>query len=229
MPDLEVVAANLHNDRRPVDWLRARSKPKSPGHYDVAMTYEAQRRKRALSGLPGHTYLTGHLPGPSQETGVLLSKGLSNLGHQSMFLSPEAERFESVGKERWGQVVFSQIGDTKFGAISLHPVAGPKALGGNDANHPLVRRYAMAMRWLEATLDWLDTMNYEAIVGSDIQMMQSWDAMWSPLHIFRERKMRFFWERIDVIAVSNGFDLVSTTTHDIGSDHPALRAGVNVK
>lgn len=228
MADLTFVAANLHNNRGSVDWLRRRSRRDHPEHYDIAAAYEAHARRRMLDGAPGHRYLTGPDKGPSQETGILLDRRLPLLGRTSEYVSPVAEQFKSVGKERWGQVVVTTIGDTTIAAVSLHPVAGPDALSGTDPDHALVRRYAMAMRWLEEIVRHHACQGHEVVVGMDAQMWLAWEKPWSPHPVFAEFSMQTYWQRIDLIAWTSGLVCVGRRTHDIGSDHPALRVELNI-
>ena len=223
---MKLVSANLHNEPRAVSWLRRRSHPNHPEHYDVAMVSEAHKRHRALTHLPGHQYLTGPTRGPSREVGILLSRSLPLLGHGYQFLSPAAPKFARVGKERWGQVALTEYGDTPIAVVALHPVAGPKALHGDDPDHPLVERYAEAMRWLEATIVSHTDQGHEVIAGGDLQMKERARPLWSPRHIFANHNMRWLWEGIDVLAWTRGLELAGPTKtrviRDFPSDHPAL-------
>ena len=232
MADLTFTAANLHNSRAAVDWLRHRSRSDARDHFDIASVYEAHHRRRALRRLPGHRYYTGDQRGPSRETGVLLGRDLPYLGHGAQFVSREAERFERVGKERWGQVVTTRAANAVVDVISLHPVAGPKALGGSDPHHPLVRRYAAAMRWLEATVVQSEALRHEWVLGMDAQMFPGQERPWSPHAIFAEHKAWTVWERIDLVAGSRGLVPVGNrdmrVRHDFPSDHPALVVDINV-
>src|SRR5687768_16875790 len=105
MPDLVVVSANLHNEVEAVEVL-----PRA----DVLMLAEVSHRGRELVGLDGYTYLTGALPGPSREVGILVSKRVKRLrlrGYWYEFASAAAARFKRVGKERWGHVALVELAD----------------------------------------------------------------------------------------------------------------------
>lgn len=225
MPDLTCLSANVHNSPAAVarlDGLR----------FDVGLLCEVNHVGRELVGIGGYRYLTGILPGPSRETGILLTRRLRRLvlrGFTTRFLSPAAPKFKAVGKERWGQVALVDVDGVAVACITLHPVAGPAALSGNDPSHRLVRLYAKAMRWLEAEVSAHVAAGHEVILGSDIQMFEGWDRPWSPRHIFAEHRMATYWQRIDVIAWTPGLVRVKASTHDIGSDHPALRVAFDVK
>lgn len=232
MADFTFAACNLHNNPAAVDWLRRRSRRDARDHFDLAAVYEAHRRRRRLRGLPGHDYHTGKQPGPSQETGILLANDLPYLGHGAQFVSREAEQFESVGKERWGQVVTTRIENAVVDGISLHPVAGPQALAGSNPDHPLVKRYAKAMRWLEATIVHSEALGHEWVLGMDAQMFPGQERPWSPHAIFAEHKAWTVWERIDLVAGSSGLvpvgNKAARVRHDFPSDHPALVVDINV-
>lgn len=226
MPSLTVVSGNLHNNRAAVSWLRNRSRADSLEPYDVALVSEAHRRRRSLRAFPGHDYRTGIHPGPSQETGILVSKALTELGHSYEFLSPASPRFASVGKERWGQTVVVEFGGRELAFVTYHPVAGPKALHGTDPDHPLVRRYARATRWLDATIDYHTTRGRDVIAGGDIQMVEKSTRLWSPKHVFANHDMTWEWHGIDVLAWTPGLaasgPASSRIRDDFPSDHPAL-------
>lgn len=225
MADLVVASANCHNNRAAIEAI--------PGLVaDVVCVYEVHRRGRELVGLPGYTYLTGSMPGPSREVGILVSKRVKRLrlrGYLNQFISAAATRFKSVGKERWGHVALVKVADTRVAVIALHPVAGPDVLSGFDPNHLLVRRYASAMRWLERTVADHIGRGCEVVVASDIQMFETWDRPWSPHAIFREHDMAWFWDRIDVAAWTPGLTAVTARARaDFPSDHPALRVALNL-
>jgi hypothetical protein len=233
MPDLVVVSANLHNETAAVEHLAARSLPDAAEHFDVGLVSEAHRRRSQLRRLPGHTYLTGPDRGPSQEVGILLGNHLPNLGHSYEFLSPEAPAFPSVGKERWGQDVVTEIGDIEIALITYHPVAGPDALHGDDPDHPLVRRYAKATRWLDATIEYHQTRGREVAVGSDCQMREGANQPWSPKHVLARHHMKRIWSGIDVLAFSSGLVLTGNPAtqvqHEVLHDHPLIRAEFNLR
>jgi hypothetical protein len=233
MPSLTVIAANLHNSRDAVRWLRNRSRADSPEPYDLALLSEAHKRRLMLRGFPGHTYRTGGHRGPSQETGILVGNHLTELGHAYEFLSAEAPKFPSVGKERWGQSSVITFGNTEIAAVTYHPVAGPRALHGSDPDHPLVRRYAKATRWLDATVTFHRSLGREVIVGSDCQMVEKSNRLWSPKHVFAENDMAWEWHGIDVVAWTPGLAATgpasSRVRRDFPSDHPALVVRLNLR
>lgn len=225
MADLVVGSANCHNNVAAIEAIDSLVA-------DVVCVYEVSHRGRELVGLPGYTYLTGSMPGPSREVGILVSKRVTRLrlrGYVNQFLSAAAARFKSVGKERWGHAALVKVADTRVAVIALHPVAGPDVLSGFDPNHLLVRRYASAMRWLERTVTHYTDRGCQVVVCSDIQMFESWDRPWSPHAIFREHDMAWLWDRIDVIAWTPGLDAITKRARDdFPSDHPALRVALNV-
>jgi hypothetical protein len=227
MARLVVASGNLHNHKAAVDYLRRRSRPDHPEHFDICFTSEAWRRRRALSQLLGHDYLTGTIPGPSQETGILLSRALPNYGHGAYFLSAAAPQWEKIGKERWGQEAVTEFGGVGIALINLHPVPGPEALRGNDPDHPLVERYAAAMRWLEATIARHRHLGHQVIAGGDLQMREHEKQLWAPRHVFADHKMTWHWGGIDAIAWTRGLTVVGSprrrTDGDFPSDHPLLR------
>lgn len=232
MPDLTVVGANLHNSKGAVRYLRRRSRRDAPDRFDIGGVCEAHRRRRMLRAFPGHDYRTGDTTGPAQETGILVARHLTDLGGGSEFLSPEAERFDHVGQERWGQDRIIELGGVPIAPIVYHPIAGPKALHGKDPNHPLVRRYARATRWLEAKVDYHTTLGREVVVISDCQMREGAEQLWSPRHVFENHGMRWLWERIDVIAWTSGLVLVGNpktrVREGVLPDHPLLRVELNI-
>lgn len=232
MADLVVWGANLKNSRRSVRYLRRRSRRDAPDHFDICGVYEAHKRRRLLRQLPGHDYRTGDHPGPSQETGILVGRHFTDLGHGATFLSPAAPQFESVGKERWGQVGLFEVGGQRVAAIVLHPVAGPDKLADLDRD-ALDRRYQAAMTWLDATIAYLRDLGYEVIVIADIQMREAQTAQpWAPRHVFEEHGMEWLWEDIDVIAWTSGLTLVghpiTRVRHGVLPDHPLLRVELNI-
>lgn len=233
MPDLVVVSANLHNEIAAVQHLATRSPRDAVEHFDVGLLSEAHARRSQLRGLPGHAYLTGPVRGPSQEVGVLLGTHLPNLGHSYEFLSPEAPAFPSVGKERWGHHVVTEIRDVEIALITYHPVAGPDALHGSDPDHPLVRLYVRATSWLAATMDYHQARGRELIVGSDCQMREGANQPWSPKHVFANHDMKRIWSGIDVLAHSDGLILTGNAAtrvqHGVLHDHPLIRAEFNVR
>lgn len=224
MADLVVRAANLHNQRDAA--RRALT-----GRPDVVLVSEAQKVHDALAGARGYRYLTGALPGPSREVGILVTKRTKRLrlrGHVYAFLSAAARKFKRVGKERWGQVALVKVGGRKVAIIALHPVAGPSVLAGFDPNHLLVRRYASAMRWLEQTARFYARRGCEVVIGGDLNMRESWDRPWSPHAVLREHHMETYWHGIDLIAWTPGLTRAGEPfARDIGSDHPALTVALN--
>lgn len=228
MADLVVIAANLHNEKAAVDWLRARSRADARDHFHIGLVSEAHARRRSLRSLPGHTYLTGTEPGPSQETGILLDRRLPVHGHGYQRLSKALPKFESVGKERWGQDALTEVATTPLGLITLHPVAGPEALSGKNPDHALVQAYTDAMSWLDASITAHRQQGHEVIVGGDIQMWPNWDKPWSIGRVLARHQLQRHWHRIDLIAWSPGLAKTRESTHDIGSDHDALRVDLNI-
>lgn len=233
MPSLTVVHGNLHNNRAAVRWLRNRSRADSVEPFDLGLVAEAHKRRLALSGFPGHTYRTGAHPGPSQETGILVSKALTELGHTYEFLSPEATRFPSVGKERWGQSSVVEFGGQQIAVVTYHPVAGPRALHGDNPDHPLVRRYAKATRWLDATITYHRALGREVIASADCQMVEKSNRLWSPKHVLAQNDMTWEWHGIDFVAWTPGFDITNRPAArvraDFPSDHPAIVARLNLR
>lgn len=235
MPEVEVIGGNLHNEAAAAHWLRRRSRADAPGHFDLLFYAEGQKRRarRILNRAPGHRLHTGPRGKGSndaaRETGILIADHLPDLGGGSYHLSDEAKRFKSVGKERWGQVAVTEIAGRGVDLICGHPVAGPAALSGDDPDHPLVKRYAEATRWLDGTLANAAARGHEVIGYLDAQMFHSWDQPWSPIHTLRAHGLRWYWHRIDVVFWSAGFHRSRTSLHDIGSDHPALRVALDVR
>lgn len=233
MPDLTILAANCHNNRPAVAYLRRRSRADALEHYDVGLVSEAHRRTRTLRTFPGHDYRTGHHPGPSQETGILVGRNLTELGHASEFLSPAAPQFPSVGKERWGQWVAVEYGGTEIAFVVYHPVAGPDALHGKNPDHPLVKRYLAATQWLDATVAYHVTRGREVVVGADCQVGERLNRLWSPRHVFANHDMDWLWEGIDVLAWTSGLGVAGKearrVVHDFPSDHPLLKVRLEVK
>lgn len=227
---ITVVAGNLHNQRSAVQWLSSRSRRDQPGHYDIALVSEAHRRRRQLRRLPGHDYLTGDTPGPSQETGILLSQSLRNLGHGAFFLSPATEpgAWEKIGQERWGQELVTDVDGVRVAIVNAHPVPGRYALRSKDPDHPLVTRYAAAMRWVDLTVQKHRRMGHRVIVGGDWQMREHERTPWSPRTMLDKRGMGWFWEGIDVLAWTNGVTLLASHVHEDFTDHPALRVVLQV-
>lgn len=231
---ITVVAANLHNERAAVAWLGKRSRRDAPGHYDVALVSEASRRRRQLRRLPGHDYHTGTIPGPSQETGILLSRSFRNLGHGAYFLSPATPpgAWEKIGQERWGQELVTDVDGARVAIINAHPVPGRYALRSNDPDHPLVTRYTDALDWVARTVQKHRRMGHRVIVGGDWQMREHEHTPWSPRTMFDRLGMGWFWHGIDLIAWGNGVMPVGNpatrVVDDFPSDHPALRVTLTV-
>jgi hypothetical protein len=213
MSAFTVLAANLHNRRSAVAYLRNRSRADSLEHYDIGLISEAHKRSSALSKFQGHDYLTGPLNGGTtpgrmtgnltQDCGILLSRSLPNLGHGYQFLSPVDLQDEKIGHERWAQVVLTEWGDTKIALVCLHPIPLPAAVARRQ------ERYAMAMRWLEATIAAHVHQGHEVVVGGDIQVRERSNPQWSPRPIFNENRMDWFWHGIDVIAWTPGLQLAT--------------------
>lgn len=223
---ITVVSGNLHNHKAAVKWLRDRSRPSRPGHYDAALVSEAHKRAPSLARFTGHDYHTGDTPGPAQETGILLSRRLRDLGGGSYYLSPAtpAGEWDMIGQERWGQERVTDVDGTPVALINAHPVPGRYALRGNDPDHPLVQRYAAAMRWVDLTIGKHIALGHRVIVGGDWQMREGERFPWSPRTMFDRRDMAYYWHGIDVIAWTRPTVVVSSHTHEgFPSDHPALR------
>jgi hypothetical protein len=219
MADLTVLSANLHNEPEAVQALR--SIP-----FKAGLVAEAHRRGSDLRGLKRYRYLTGPQRGPSQEVGILVDRDIMLRGFSSTFLSRAAARFSSVGKERWGHDVILDL-EPDVALIVAHPVAGPAALNGNDPSHPLVKRYAKAVQWIDdAIVDHLNA-GREVVFGGDVQLRSGNDKPWSVYRVFERHGLDFYADGIDVIAWSSGLVKVRGTSHDIGSDHPALRVELN--
>lgn len=185
-----------------------------------------------LRDIEGASYRTGDLPGPSQETGILISDRLTYLGHGSHFLSPEAKGFPSVGKERWGQDAVTGIGSREIAPIVLHPVAGPKKLA-DLTRDPLDRRYEMAMFWMNATISYHLGLGRDTVVIADIQMRADQTKQaWAPRLIFERFGMNWVWDGIDVIAWSPGLRLVGDPARRVVPgvlpDHPLLRVELDL-
>lgn len=222
MPDLTVVAANLHNEREAVDTL-ARLR------FDAALVAEAHHRARRLRAFGGRRYLTGPLPGPSREVGILLDSGLTVRAFAAEFLSPATRRrFRRVGKERWGHDAVIDLGPVDVALVVAHPVAGPAALNGTDAGHRLVRLYARASAWVEETIAHHKAAGREVVFGGDVQVRPSNTRPWSFYRAFERHDMDWFNDGIDVIAWTDGLVPVRRSSHDIGSDHPAIRVGLDI-
>lgn len=221
MPDLTVLSANLHNEVGAVRALR--SIP-----FTAGLVAEAHRRGPELRGIKRCRYLTGPQRGPSREVGMLIDRGVMLKGFSSAFLSRAAARFTSVGKERWGHDAILDLEVADVALIVAHPVAGPDALNGNNPDHPLVKRYAKAVQWIDDTI--VDHLNAgrEVVFGGDVQIRSGNDKPWSIYRVFERHGLNFYADGIDVIAWSSGLVKVRGTSHDIGSDHPALRVELNI-
>ena len=210
MPHLTVLAANLHNERRAVTYLRNRSRADALEHYGIGLITEAHKRSKALSNFQGHDYYTGPRDGGTrpgrltgnltQDAGILLDTRLPNLGHGYQFLSPADPGSPHIGHERWGQVLLTEFGDTKIAVVCLHPI--PKPTGPERRE-----RYAMAMRWLEATIAAHRAQGHEVVAGGDLQVRVHANPQWSPKPIFAENRMDWHWHGIDVIAWTPGLRL----------------------
>jgi hypothetical protein len=240
MARLTVLAANLHNRRGAVTYLRNRSRADAVEHYDIGLVTEAHKRAKPLARFQGHDYLTGPRDGGTrpgrltgnltQDAGILLDRRLPNLGHGYHYLSPAEPGSSKIGHERWGQDVLTEFGGAKVGVVCLHPI--PIMRGKNDA---LLARYAMAMRWLEATIAAHRHQGHEVIVGGDIQVRVFADPQHSPKPIFAEHRMDWHWHGIDVIAWTRGLQLADRPKPRVIDDfkqatgHHWLKVALEVK
>jgi hypothetical protein len=237
VPSFSVLAANLHNEKAAVRWLASRSRADAPEHYDIGLISEAHKRAASLSHLLGHDYFTGPArtgrPGRltaklAQDCGILLDNRLPNLGHGYQFMSPAAPDSPQIGHERWGQVVLTEWGDTMIALVCLHPIPMPTGPERRE-------RYAMAMRWLEATIAAHRHQGHEVVVGGDLQVRERSNPQWSPRPIFNEHRMDWHWHGIDVIAWTPGLQLADRPRPRVIDDfkqstgHYWLRVALEVK
>lgn len=238
MSQFSVLTANLHNERAAVRYLARRSRADAVEHFNIGLTTEGHKRSVALSRLPGHDYYTGPANGGTkpgrltgnltQDAGILLDRNLPNLGHGYHFLSPADPASDHIGHERWGQDLLTEWGDTRIGVVCLHPIPKP-------TNPARQERYAMAMRWLEATIAAHRAQGHEVIAGGDIQTRVRSNPRWSPRPIFAEHNMDWFWEGIDVIAWTPGLQLVQRPRPRVidefkqSTGHHWLRVALEVK
>lgn len=237
MSHFTVVHGNVHSSKAAVRYLARRSRADALEHFNVGLVCEAHKRRRELGRLPGHDYLTGpHNGGTSpgrlsqnltQDCGILLDRGLPNLGHTYEYLSPAYPDNEVTGHERWGQVVATRFGDTRVTLIEFHPIPGRHALRGKNPDSPIVERYLAAVRWLDAEIAKQTALGREVVVGSDIQLQERYNRLWSPKHVFANHDMDWHWHGIDVMAWTPGLRLVGrrevVEKGEWPSDHPLLR------
>lgn len=232
--NLSLVVANLKNNRQAVAYLRARSRPRHPEHYDIGLISEAHKRRRDLGRFLGHDYLTGPTGGGTrpgrltgnltQDCGILLARDLPNLGHAYEYLSPAHPASEKIGHERWGQVVVTEYGGRQIALICLHPIAKPDGAERRD-------RYLMAVRWLDAEIAKHVTLGREVIAGGDLQVREHDKGLHSPRHVFANHDMRWHWKGIDVVAWTPG---LTATRRRVLEDfrqqtgHPWLRIDLNL-
>jgi hypothetical protein len=238
VPSLTVVAANVHNAKAAVAYLRRRSRADALEHYDVALVSEAHKRAGDLRKLLGHDYYTGPKnagtdDGPdrmtknlTQDCGILLDRRLPWLGGGSYFMSPADPGSPHIGHERWGRVDVTEFGATKIALICLHPI--PKPTGPERRE-----RYVLAMRWLEAVVTAHRAQGHEVIAGGDLQVREHDKGLHSPRHVFANHDMDWHWHGIDAVAWTPGLTLagrpVTVPKGVWPSDHPLLRVRLQPK
>jgi hypothetical protein len=233
-----VLAANVHNERAAVAYLRRRSRPDALEHFGIGLVTEAHKRTPELRRFVGHTYLTGPKNGGTdagpdrmtrnltQDAGILLDRRLPNLGHSYQYLSPADPGSPKIGHERWGQTVLTEFGDTKIAVVCLHPIAQPTGPERRE-------RYVMAMRWLEATITAHVHQGHEVVAGGDLQVREHVKALYSPRHVFADHDMDWHWHGIDCLAWTPGLELTGRAQvvekGEWPSDHPLLKVRLSVK
>jgi hypothetical protein len=227
---LSIICANTHNHRGPISWLRARSVPTHPQHYNIGLTSECHKRSKSLGRFQGHHYLTGPLNGGTgtdkltknltQDCGILLDNRLPVLGHTFEFMSPANHATEHVGHERWGQSAFTMWGDHPLGIISMHPIPQP----GSD-------RYVKAIQWLDAEVDRHVALGRDVIAGGDWQISERSNALYSPKQVFANHKMQWHWSQVMAVAWTRGLVLERAKTLDQfrqTTGHPMLRVALSL-
>lgn len=222
------VSANLHNEAEAVARLLA-LKP------HIAGVHEAQKVRRPLLDAEGFDYHTGwRTPdrNMTQETGVLARPGMELFGRSTRFMSEEFEGAPRIGMERYGTSVTLQVTPVvRVAVLPWHPIAGPDALNGRNGggSNAIRKRYWQGVEWLDETIRFHKRVGDEVVVLADCQMFKTWDWPWSPKKVFERHDMGWFWERIDVVAWTRGMGTPKTGTHEIGSNHKALRADFTVR
>lgn len=153
------------------------------------------------------------------------------LGEWQQQVSQEVAANTRLGPDRWFNVVCFAYGDLRVAHVNIHPNAGPAI---RKAGTPLTKEYAESMEWLDTILDVYARQNYALLVSGDFNLPDMpRDPEWSPWPRIAAHGLASRTKHIDGICWSRKhFDLNRFTVvpkEKFGSDHPAIRAVLEVK
>lgn len=226
-----IYGANLKNSAGAADWLKRRSLVKHPGHFHIALTSEAQSRRvrNKLNSCRNHDYFTGP-PRQSnndagRETGILLANSLDYKGEGSYWLSPFDPSAPKVAKERWGQIVVTQLGDRRVAVINVHPT-----WPGDREGTRLLELHDMAIRWATLQIRMFDDLDVECVLGSDINMRKNWDSADKTQKMVDRFRLKGVWNGLDMLVCTPGLEVRRAEVREgILPDHPLTVLGVDPK
>jgi hypothetical protein len=173
--------------------------------WDISEGYRAVRVFGSLTRYRVHVGPTRN----AHDVPVLVRRHNRYVGEASFKVSDELPQFERVGKERHINMAVYEWQDITIAHIGLHPVAGPKALTGTDANHPLVKAYQAAVGATAHALDLCDAMGWWPVLGADRQVKATSGLRpWSLEPMLRAHMMNVVAaDGLDIIAVDKRLTL----------------------
>lgn len=169
----------------------------------------------------------------SGDTTTLIRKRFAYLGEWQQQVSQQVDRFSRVAPDRWFNLTCFAVDDLPVAHLNVHPNAGPKALRGKP-RHPITREYRESMEWLDTMLDAYRAKRYALLVTGDFNLPDmAANPEWSPWPRLKNHGLTYRLSHIDGIAWSGRhFDIKDWRVipkETFGSDHPALRAVLEVK
>lgn len=186
---LVVAMGNGHNEQSLVRWI------KQAGAHSFG-AHEAQELIDDIrKDLPDHRITVAgrgyhEKRNRARSTCVVTDNNLENLGEFTRKVSERWTGNIKLAPDRvlvgsfYAHPVATKVGCEGIAHFALHPDAGPNALRGDDANHPIVREYMEAM---QSTVKWVRAAQRDGlavILSGDLQLPEDVDRPWSPRRMF---------------------------------------------